>query len=170
MSHPTVKDPFSAAPPLPAIPAGVVVPAGVSPETLLIAQTIAQAIVAGMAAAAPPRKLSVDEVDQKTAFNPTGKRNRKLPVNAVFQNGAQLFEHLSHDEEIKLIGMLKPGRYISNIVSVEFKDHDGLRDVHINYKCGTIGDRMMLKNYWRSFTELLKLCVEEASAKDATKQ
>jgi hypothetical protein len=174
MSNPNAQKSAPTTPP-PAAPAADPTPAAstaISPDVLALAQTMAKAIVEGMSANAPRRILTVDEVDCKTAFNPAGIRNRTFPRNgnlqigAVYQNGAQLFEHILHDEEIRLLGKLKPGRFIQDQVVVEFKDHDGLRDIHFLYKCGTVGDRMEMKNYFRSMTELFQLCVAEAAERD----
>lgn len=139
---------------------------------------LARAIVEGQKAqtealikAQPPRYLTVDEIDVKTPFNPTGIRERKLPsnVNEVYQNGGPLSNLIAvlHDEELRLIGRLVKGDYINGTVTVTERNHDGKRDLYINYKNATVGDRMAHKNNWKNLTDLLQQCVNEGEAKAA---
>lgn len=124
---------------------------------------LAQAIAAAVQGIAPPRQLTVDEVPPRSSFNPDGRRNRELS-RVVYQNGNRLNAEFLHDEEIALLGLLRPGKFVNGLVTVYEQDKGGSVDLHIAYKCGK-DDRYALKNEVRNFTELLKRCVSEAESK-----
>lgn len=129
----------------------------ISPDSL----ALAQALIDGMKGIAPPRSLTIDEFVPRTAFNPTGKRNRELPFT-VYQNDHRLNVDFLHDEEIALLPHLKPGKFIEGLVTVSETDQGGQKVMHIRYKNGNRDQAMELKGHARNFTAILKRCVNEA--------
>lgn len=123
---------------------------------------LASAIVEGLRSIQPPRSMTIDEFVAKTPFNPTGKKNRALPCK-IYQNDTPMNIDVLHDEEIRLIGLLKPGKFIEGLVTVSEEDRGGDKVLHLRYKNGTRDQAMELKDRARNLTEILKRCVNEAN-------
>ncbi len=116
----------------------------------------------------PPKKVLISQFEGPTAFNPTGKRRRKLK-SVVFQNGYRVNVSTLHDREIALInsGRIKPGQYINKIVTIRREVGAGgeIDKLFISYDNQTVDQRMTQMSYWKDFEELLTKCIAEAETR-----
>jgi hypothetical protein len=109
----------------------------------------------------------------KTAFNPQGKKNRKVNY-LVFQNGYRINPKIFTDEEIALVnsGGIKPGRYLNNVLRVVIQDADGVEpQLHFIYKNQTADQRMALGTQLTGvektgFARMCRLVIDERAEQD----
>ena len=116
----------------------------------------------------PPAKVHISKFKPISAFNPTG-RKRTLKV-IVYQNGYRCNPKTLHDREFDIInsGKIRPGQYLSKIVTVRIEKASSEEDqdkVFINYNNKTPDQRMMNKDHWNGFTDLLEKIVAESEAR-----
>ena len=133
-----------------------------TPQAAVDAATLGNAIADAIRGLQPPRALTFDEFKPVTPFNPRGVKHRELPF-PCFQNGSRMNADVLHDEEISLLGQLKPGRFCNGLVLVQERDRNGQKEIHLHYANGTPDQRMALKGEARNLTELLRRCVDEAN-------
>lgn len=133
---------------------------------------LAEAILMGLRANAPRKIIPFGQQNPTNAFNPTGKRGRKLHKKC-YQNGFRLGTAEPDgninmtDEEIALIAQVRPGHYVDNLITVvELPTVDG-GELHINYKNKTADQRMQIGSRVGSFAGMLKLLIKEYDEQQA---
>jgi hypothetical protein len=143
-------------------------PAADTPESATVALIAAANAMTDMAASMKPHKTPDHLVLKITPWNPTGSKTRPRLKRPTLQNGNQVREYTSHDEEIELWNQLRPGRYGPNRkYAVVRRPSDGAID--FRYACKTIDDRMAIANDHKGagLAGLLRMCVEEAADRKA---
>lgn len=152
-------------------------PPGMTPVAALSGDaTILQAIreqTEALTRAMPPAKVPFSRFKTRSAFNPTGAR-RKLKY-VVYQNGYRCNPKTLTDEEFALInsGKIRPGQYLSKLVTVRIEQAASEEDqdkIHIGYHNKTPDQRMMLKEHWRGFGDLLRKIVAESETASARRR
>jgi hypothetical protein len=116
----------------------------------------------------PAKKVPFSRFKTRSPFNPTG-RKRKLKV-VLYQNGYRANPKTLTDTEFDIINSSKvrPGQYLSKIVTVRVdravsaEDQDKL---YISYHNKTPDQRMMNKDHWNGFDDLLRKIVAESEAR-----
>lgn len=108
---------------------------------------------------ATPRRMHYANYKPTSSFNPTGNKKRKLR-RKMYQNGFLLDINKLTDKEIALLDRLAPGSYIDGLVSVVEVTKGRDTKVNIIYDNSSGDKRSELKNHFRNFTELLRICVE----------
>ena len=123
---------------------------------------------AALTASMPQRKVLFSQFKTRSPFNPTGRR-RKLKF-IVYQNGYRCNPKTLNDTEFNTInsGKIRPGQYLSKIVTVRVVKADSAEDddkIFISYNNKTPDQRMMNKDHWNGFADLLNKIVAEGEAR-----
>ena len=130
-----------------------------------IADAISRGIVRGQAETGPIKQIPITKYRTKTPFNKKGLKPTARPqmTRTYIQNGNQIPPWAVTDEDIEALNQLKPGRYVSRKVEVieRLLDNGEPANVEIRYNDSTADHRFELKNYFRSFSELLRLILDE---------
>ncbi len=127
-----------------------------------IADAISQGLVEGLAQHMGPRQKRPGDIKETTPFNPEGKK-RELK-REFFQCGAPILERCVSDQEIELLHKLVDGTYgtAEFPIFVHTKKRLGNKDrTWIDYD-GSKDGRNRLKDYGRSFHEILANLVKQA--------
>src|SRR5262245_58384445 len=111
----------------------------------------------------PPRKIGADEYVARTPFHPDGTIHALLRRRS-FQNGRRLDETFLTDEEIRLVNLLVPGKFVDGLVTVREVDQGPETDLHIYYRSATTDQRIALSAHVNSFRVLLQRCLADAVA------
>jgi hypothetical protein len=137
-----------------------------------LGETIAKGIVDAGNATGPIKQIPITKYKNRTIYNPQGLPPHKRPqfTREYYQN-SKIINDIGglYDEDIRLLNKLKPGRYIERNVEVieRLSDNGQQNQVEIRYPSATIDDRFRMKNYWRTFSEMLRLIVAEQEAEPA---
>lgn len=123
---------------------------------------------AALTAAMPPRKVPFSRFKTRNKFNPSG-RKRKLKF-VIYQNGYRCNPKTLHDAEFEAInsGKIRPGQYLSKIVTVRVDKASSPEDedkIYISYHNKTHDQRIMNKDHWNGFNDLLNKIVAESEAR-----
>lgn len=123
---------------------------------------------AALTASMPPRRVLFSKFKTRSPFNPTG-RKRKMKF-IVFQNGYRCNPKTLTDVEVDIInsGKIRSGQYIEKIVTVRIDKAASPEDsdkIFLSYNNKTPDQRMMVKDHWRNFSDLLQQIVAEGEAK-----
>ena len=98
----------------------------------------------------------------KTPWTPPEGTPRSQFKRKSYHHGRAILESRVSNEEIDLMNKLKPGRYLSNLVTVTRRKDKG---IDIDYRIRTNSDRLKLVNAHGiiSFTDLLSKVIAEQS-------
>ncbi len=135
-----------------------------------IADVISRGITTGLTQHMGPRQLKPGEIKETTPFNPTG-RKRELERD-FFQTGAPILERNVSDQEIEMLHQLVDGTYgpPDFPIYVHSKKRLGAKTrTWIDYG-GSKDDRNRLKDYGRTFYEILSNLVREAKEQKIQKK
>ena len=116
----------------------------------------------------PPKKVHLSKFKPVSSFNPSGrKRNLKY---VVYQNGYRCNPKTLSDAEFDLInsGKIRPGLYLSKIVTVRVLKAENPEDtdkIFISYNNKTPDQKLMNKDHWNGFYDLLTKVVAEGEAR-----
>lgn len=109
----------------------------------------------------PIKKVPFSKFKTKSPFNPTGNKKRKL-TRRVYQNHYRVDVKKLHDEEIALLNILKPGRYLNGVLTVREIQNGQETDLHLLYDNKSTDQKFTVMREFRGhFTEMLKRCVNE---------
>jgi hypothetical protein len=144
---------------------------GSSPEMRAMAAVVERmgTAIEKLTANAPTKKIQFHELAPKTAFNPQGKRTRRLD-RRVYQNGVRLQEHILTDGELALLPNVRAGKYIGGLVTIRLVDTPDGEDLYIDYANKAVEQRMALKGEFKSFEVLLQRCITEGPTVPARDQ
>jgi hypothetical protein len=149
------------------------VPGPSTPLTEAGLAQVLQSLVQAMSANQPIRKKTFAEVKPISPFNPTGKRDRKLPCK-VFQNYFRVDVTKVHDQVIADLGTLKavmervrmPVKYAGGLITCVFKDDGPEVELHFHYNNATSEQKLPLYQHIRSFGDIVSLAIQEAQSQD----
>jgi hypothetical protein len=103
----------------------------------------------------PKRKTSGEALVEMT------QRQFKYPL---YQNGIEAVARNCSDDTIRKAASLAPGRYLNDVVEVARTGRDKDQRIFLYYRNRTIDEKMMLRNYFSSFSDLIdKICKEMAA-------
>lgn len=126
-----------------------------------LGQAIGNAVAAGMAQNAPPRKVSFGEYQRRGGINqyhPDPKVKLKFDRD-YFQNGHQIQFANTYDREVELLNQIThPGRYINRLVEVVIIQNGSEEAVDIRYS-NKRDKAFELKGYCRNLTDMLEQIV-----------
>jgi hypothetical protein len=111
------------------------------------------------------RKVPFANHKPRSTFNPTGKKKRKL-TRTCYQNSYFMNVALLHDEEIALLNVLQPGKYLNGLVTVRIDESGATPALNIVYRNKTVDERMALKSEFRSLREFLQMAVKTGPMQD----
>jgi len=111
------------------------------------------------------RKVPYANHKPRSAFNPQGKKKRKL-TRVCYQNGYVMNVVLLHDREIELLNTVQGGKYLNGLVTVKIDDRGSETTLNIIYKNKTVDERMALKSEFRNLKEFLERAVKEGPMQD----
>jgi len=134
-----------------------------------LAGAISAGIVQATNQTGPVKQLPITKYKHKTPWNPTGKKESQRPQFArlYMQNGAQIALWHVTDADVELLNQLRPGRYFDRKVEVVERVGENVGDqacIEIRYNNASADQRFDLKNYFRNFSEMLRLIVEQQKA------
>jgi hypothetical protein len=135
-----------------------------------IADVISQGITTGLTQHMGPRQKRPGEIKETHVFNPDGKK-RELK-REFFQNGAPILERCVSDQEIEMLHELVDGVYGTPEfpIHVHTKKKLGNKDrTWIDYD-GSRDGRNRLKDYGRTFYEILNNLVRQAKEQKAQRK
>jgi hypothetical protein len=101
----------------------------------------------------------------KTPWNPTGDKVRPKLKCVCYQNHIRIDPNKISNRDIELLNILKPGKYLGEIVVVTEQLHNGANSKDICYSNKTAEQRIENSKLFRSFSELLEVCVKESAAR-----
>ena len=151
-------------------------PKGMTRVDQVADSSVLQAIreqTAALTAAMPPRKVPFARFKTRSKFNPDGKK-RKLKF-IVYQNGYRCNPKTLTDTEFALInsGKIRPGQYLSKIVTVRIQKSESAEDqdkIFLSYNNKTPDQKLMNKDHWNGFTDLLQKIVAEVETRQVRMQ
>lgn len=105
----------------------------------------------------------------KVTFGEFQRRKPKRPEmpGRIVHNGRVLEPESLTDEQIVLLGKLKPGKFLGDYVVVDVLEKAGKKAFTINYPCATVDIRMKNSTLFRDFTDLLQQITAAPAAKKA---
>jgi hypothetical protein len=122
---------------------------------------IGNAVAAGMAQNAPPRKLTFGEYQRRGGINQYHPDPKvKLKFNReYYQNGKQIQFATCHDREVELLNQIThSGRYINRLVEVVVIQNGSEEAIDIRYS-NKRDKAFELKGYCRNLTDMLEQIV-----------
>lgn len=126
-----------------------------------LGQTIGNAVAAGMAASAPPRKMTTGEYVRRGAINqyhPDPKVRLKFNRD-YYQNGRLIEFGTTYDREVELLNQIThSGRYIDRLVEVVVVQEGSEEVVDIRFS-NKKDKAFELKGKARDFTDMLQQIV-----------
>ncbi|MEQ1574450.1 MAG: hypothetical protein ABL993_09415 [Vicinamibacterales bacterium] len=127
---------------------------------------LGRALAGAIQATAPRRQVTAGEYHPKSSFHPLRSKTKKLK-GVWFQNGFFLNEDILHDAEVDLLNRLhRPGRYIDRKVEVVLRETGADLEGDIRYQNNTPDVRLMNKDHWRNFQDMLEQIVTEQDLLD----
>jgi hypothetical protein len=134
-----------------------------------LAGAISAGIVQATNTTGPVKQIPITKFKHKTPWNPTGRKDSLRPqfTRTYYQNGAQIAMWHVTDADIELLNQLRPGRYFDRKVEVVERVGENVGDhasIEIRYNNASADQRFDLKNYFRNFSEMLRLIVEQQKA------
>lgn len=176
-NDPTKMDPDFAEErvPVPEPVAAPMTPAA-SADTIAIAAAVGKAIAAELGAglrglteeianSSHVRQVPLARATIKSAFNPTGDRNRKGLTANWFQNGFKLDRNKLTDEEIALLNQVPNGVFCDSRIEITERKMGGETFRQINWSNSTTQQRTdLLVEVGRTLPEILRKVLADAES------
>lgn len=121
---------------------------------------LTQALTNSFKLAQGPKDVSFEEYVRRP-----GKLEPVLD-RPTFQNGQPIQIKGCSKDTLKHVNGLRPGKYISDVVTVTVKGTAPSQEVHITYPCASNDDRLRYNSLFSSFSDLVQKISQEQKAED----
>ena len=119
---------------------------------------LAKAIADGITATQPTKDVSFEDyIKRPGVMEPKLKR-------PVFQHGHPIQIKGCSQDTIKHLDELQPGDYFGGLVKVTLRGYEPDVELHIDYPCATIDERMKVYSHVTSFSDMVQKMAKEQKA------